>query len=283
MSDDSQNNAPRVTGRDIVSDLAVLMVIMCFLGYSFNQIKDCFTETTSVDVISSVVRKGDLNDLTGKDASFLDTLKQLRQDDPQVINATDNTGRNALMWACYVNFNNPESATQEDMKRLYYLRELVAQPGMNVHAEDKDGFTAMHWAAWSGLDGCVFELYRCGLDIDKAEKNGYTPLMLAALRGNDRVVSLLLQLGCDVSVKNSKGETALDLAVVSKKSYAASEGKGSSFYSPIYEKGRSKAHSNCVELLQNPPSRASVEELAEQLAQREQDAKTARMKSVSKQ
>lgn len=282
MSDNTQNNEPRVTGRDIVLDLAVLMVIMCVLGYSFNLVKDCFTETTSVDVISSVVRKGGLNDQTGKDPSFLDTLKDLRQKYPQVINAVDNTGRNVLMWTCYVNFNNPESTAAEDMKRLYYLRELLDQPDIDVQAEDNDGFTAMHWAAWSGMDGCILELFRCGLDINKPEKNGYTPLMLAALRGNDRAVSLLLQLGADASLKDAKGETALDLATASQKSYAASEGRGESFYSPIYEKARSKSHSRSVELLQNPPPRASVDELAEKLAQRESSAKAKRMKQVGK-
>lgn len=281
MSDDSQNNESGVTGSDIVLDLAILMVIMCVLGYSFNLVKDCFTETTSVDVISSVIRKGGLDDQVEKDGAFLHMLKDMSQKDPQVLNAVDNTGRNVLMWTCYVNFNNPESVAAEDMKRLYYLRELIARPGIDLQAEDNDGFTAMHWAAWSGMDGCIFELCRSGLDINKPEKSGYTPLMLAAMRGNDRAVALLLQLGADASLKNAKGQTALDLAISSEKSYSASEGSGAHFYSPIYEKMRSKAHLVSVDLLRNPPSRASVEELAENLSQREKAARAERMKQTS--
>ncbi len=295
---------------DIVLDLIILMAVMGVLGYAFDFIKDRFTPAeTPVDAVVSVIRKADLNDATGRDESFLRTLQERRETDGNFINAADNTGRTMLMWACYVNFNDPGHVFQEDMVRLYYLRLLLEQPGARADMKDKDGFTALHWAGWSGLAGCAFELHRQGVDIDQPESNGYTPLMLASIRGNASVVRLLLQLGADASLKNARGETALDLAEQSARAYEASESsllswwrdspprqsspysagedasKGSGdafFYSPIYSKGRSIAHRTCIELLKNPPERASDEELSSELAEREASARARRMEAAAK-
>ncbi len=166
-------------------------------------------------------------------------------------------------------------------------RKLVTSKGIDIAAEDENGFSALHWAAWSGLEGVALELIAHGLDVNKPENNGYTPLMLAAMRGQASTVKMLLSLGANAAAKNKDGRTALELAISHEKAYAANESglyeavtgkKGALFYIPIYEEGRSKAHSESVKLLQNPPAASTVEELLKQLATREEKARAERLK-----
>ena len=66
-------------------------------------------------------------------------------------------------------------------------------PGIEVNAADKDGNTALIWAAANGEVEAVKELLRNEkVDVNAANKNGYTALILAAANGKVEVVKVIL-------------------------------------------------------------------------------------------
>ena len=154
------------------------------------------------------------------------------------------------------------SWNKKDVQRLYYLFALLQAPGIDVHATDIDGFTALHWAAWSGMPYCCFSLVQAGLDINAQEKNGYTPLMLAAMRGNADAVEMLLRLGADKELTNAKGATATSLATAAATSYHKSD---TFVYTLIYSKQRNDFYARTVKALKDGVAHLSAEEIAKQM------------------
>ena len=313
MSDSTTNaaEAKQTTWQDIVLDLFILMLIMSAIGFILKFAMDACAVKQPIENLTATIRKGDVDAKTNKDAGFLTELANGQKDHPGFVNLKDDTGRTPLMWASYANSISPAEVDKIDLQRIYYVRTLLAQPGIEVQVTDEDGFSALHWAAWSGLEGVSLELIAAGLDLNAPEKNGYTPLMLAAMRGQAATVSMLLSLGADASAVNAEGKTALELASSHEKAYAASESglyawgvraycslafwmddaekekklghtKAALFYIPIYESARSDAHDECVKLLQAPPAAATMEELKAKLAEREEAARQKRLKEEKK-
>ena len=68
------------------------------------------------------------------------------------VNMTDPHGRTPVMWVCYANYNNIETTLKLEAKRAPYLGRLLQDPRLKIDQKDKDGWTALHWASWSGLD-----------------------------------------------------------------------------------------------------------------------------------
>lgn len=154
------------------------------------------------------------------------------------------------------------SWNMKDVQRLYYVRALLNAPGIDVHKKDQDGFTALHWAAWSGMPFCSYMLVQAGLDINAKEDSGFTPLMLAAMRGNADTVEMLLSLGADPAPTNNKGETALSLA----ESAAASYHKSDTFvYTLIYSSVRNKLYKRTLRALKQGVPAVSREEIEKQM------------------
>lgn len=89
---------------------------------------------------------------------------------------------------------------------------LLLERGADARAQDKDGNTALGWAAWGGSAPAVLELLRqcatapasegrdggdgtgCAWAVEGRNKVGRTPLMEAAVRGHATVVKTLLQV-----------------------------------------------------------------------------------------
>ena len=162
----------------IIKDMCILVCIMGALGYACNLAMKPFESVQVTDSLVSLIRKGGVQD--GKDDIFLKEFAEGCKDNKNFVNTPDSTGRTPLMWAVYTNFNNPQLSLAKDADRAYYVNELLNAPGVNIHAKDQDGFTALHWAAWSGMPHSAAMLIKAGLDINEKEANGYTPLMLAA-------------------------------------------------------------------------------------------------------
>jgi hypothetical protein len=216
-----------------------------------------FESVQVTDSLVSLIRKGGVVD--GKDEIFLKEFAEGCQLHKDFVNTPDSTGRTPLMWAVYTNFNKPELSLAKDADRAYYVQALLDSPGINVHAKDEDGFTALHWAAWSGMPHSAAMLIKAGLDINEKEANGYTPLMLAALRGDDAVVKILLQLGADTTAVNNEGKTAAQLA---DEKGAAYDKRQSAVYSLIYAAERSEAYHKTQKLFKDAaPAAASIEDV----------------------
>ena len=247
----------------IIKDMCILVCIMGALGYACNLAMKPFESVQVTDSLVSLIRKGGVQD--DKDPIFLKEFEEGCKAHADFVNTPDSTGRTPLMWAVYTNFNNPQLSLAKDADRAYYVRALLDAPGINIHAKDQDGFTALHWAAWSGMPHSVALLVKAGLDINEKEANGYTPLMLAAMRGDETVVKVLLQLGADTAAVNNAGKTAAQLA---DEKGAAYDKRQSQVYSLIYSEERSKAYQATRQLLSgSAPASAGIEQvLADTLA-----------------
>lgn len=122
------------------------------------------------------------------------------------INGKDDNGRTPLMMSCYDNYIKkaahtlePKQLQQVDTRHQYmqaFAKYLLDQ-GADLHVRDKQGWTALDWACWSGLEGCVQELLARGAEVNSVDKFGQTPLMRAAVSGNMKIVELLLDKGAD--------------------------------------------------------------------------------------
>lgn len=250
----------------IIKDMCILVCIMGALGYACNLAMKPFESVQVTDSLVSLIRKGGVQD--GKDVTFLKEFDEGCKAHADFVNTPDSTGRTPLMWAVYTNFNNPQLSLSKDAERAYYIDALLNAPGVNIHAKDEDGFTALHWAAWSGMPHSAAMLIKAGLDLNEQEGNGYTPLMLAAMRGNDTVVKMLLQLQADTNKVNAAGKTAADLA---KEYGQAYDKRASKLYSLIYAAARSASYHSTQKLLASSPAPADIDAVlkeTEALAQR---------------
>lgn len=240
----------------IIKDMCILVCIMGALGYACNLAMKPFESVQVTDSLVSLIRKGGVQN--GKDDIFLKEFAEGTKAHADFVNTPDSTGRTPLMWAVYTNFNNPQLSLSKDADRAYYVQELLNAPGVNIHAKDQDGFTALHWAAWSGMPHSVAMLVKAGLDINEKEANGYTPLMLAAMRGDDAVVKVLLQLGADTAAVNAESKTAAQMA---EEKGAAYDKRQSKVYSLIYSEVRSKAYHATQSLLKAGVPAASIDQV----------------------
>ena len=92
------------------------------------------------------------------------------------------------------------------------LIELLLTHGAKPNTRDNDGWTALMWASWSGLNEVVTKLLESGASPEFADKQGNTALIIAAKRGHATIVAALLAKGADSAVANKAGLTALAAA-----------------------------------------------------------------------
>ncbi len=259
VADDKAPAETKTDWKPIIKDFIILLIIMGILGYACNLLKDAFAPKSPTDSLVSLIRKGDVKDVKGEeiDEPFLKELKEGKEKNADFVNTRDANERTPLMWAAYANFNDPTKAEETDINRIYYIDALF-ENNANIHAVDEDGFSALHWAAWSGMRFTSYKLVKKGVDINQPENNGYTPLMLAAMRGNDAVVDLLLKMGANPSAQNADGLTAAQLAENAKVAY---EKRDSWIYGPVYSENRVKSYEKTSNLLKDTKGKISDEEL----------------------
>ena len=89
--------------------------------------------------------------------------------------------------------------------------KLFLESGINIHAKNKIGETALMAAAFGGYGEIIDTLLAQGADTDvNTQRNeGQTALMAAASNGNLDTVRVLLGHGAEVNTKDNFGFTAL--------------------------------------------------------------------------
>ena len=147
-------------------------------------------------------------------------VEKLVQQGAGVTNETDELGRTALMRAAFVNFSGPRGGPGQepagilgdtDAKRSGLVGLLLSH-GARLDARDRDGWTALMWASWSGLTQVAGKLLESGASPHFADRQGNTALLIAAQRGNTAIVTALLANGADAAVANKAGKSALAAA-----------------------------------------------------------------------
>ena len=88
------------------------------------------------------------------------------------------------------------------------VRALVDQ-GADVNTPQRDGATALHWAAhWNDVETADL-LIHAGARVDATNGYGVTPLSLACTNGNAPMVDALLRAGANANATRTVGETVL--------------------------------------------------------------------------
>jgi ankyrin repeat protein/mannose-6-phosphate isomerase-like protein (cupin superfamily) len=109
-----------------------------------------------------------------------------------------------------------EATKQQDVAAV---RALLKQ-GADVHAQDADGSTALHWAAQRNHLPLVDLLLASGADAKSATRYNITPLYLASLNGNAAIMERLLNAGADANSTAHEGQTMLMTAALAGKADA---------------------------------------------------------------
>jgi ankyrin repeat protein len=191
------------------------------------------------------------------------------------VNALDKKGWTSLHWAAFKgrvkvaqvlldHVANTKLETDEGGTALHLVSRgecdseeqgvstarLLLERGVDVNARRKDGWTALHWAAFNGrvkvtqvlldygantkseTDGgetalhivsrgiydsqeqgvrTALLLLERGVDVNARDKNGWTSLLLAAFNGRVEVTKVLLDHGANAKLETKEGDTALHI------------------------------------------------------------------------
>ena len=135
-----------------------------------------------------------------------DSLESILDNDTSNLNELDNQNKTPLIWA----------AARGDCKNVSTLLEYDA----STTPKDKDGRTALSWAAWSGSSGCatcVRLLLKHGADPNLRDTRAYESPLHWALKGSQTadIVTALLDYGADMSSLSGKGAQPLHRAALS--------------------------------------------------------------------
>lgn len=145
------------------------------------------TRQVTIGQFTEAARAGDISEIQRGISQDID------------VNATDDQGLTALMYAAY---NGHQAIIQ-----------LLLTNGADINQANELNRTALMMAASGKYPEAVQLLIDAGADVrvrDGAE--GWTALMVAAAEGNTQVVQILLDSGANVSAKDVDDETALMFA-----------------------------------------------------------------------
>ena len=97
------------------------------------------------------------------------------------------------------------------------LRSLLKKNKKSVHAADRNGKTALHFAAQMNRIDMITLLKNYGAKLDAGNVNGVKPLHYAVYFGHKGAVLALLELGADINGSDRSGNTALEFAIGQKR------------------------------------------------------------------
>lgn len=94
------------------------------------------------------------------------------------------------------------------------LVDLLLRAGARPDHADRRGRTALHFAAQAHAPGICETLLAAGAPVDAVDAHGNTPLSTAVFesRGRGEVITLLLRHGADRHLKNAHGVSPASLA-----------------------------------------------------------------------
>jgi len=121
--------------------------------------------------------------------------KKILKTNPSLAKARNNTGLEPLAWAG----NDIESTI-----------DLLLNCGVNVNAQDYNGFSALHHWTMYWKDDLSQYLIDKGANVNLKDNFNRTPLHLAAITGREDKMLLLLKNKADINLTDKFGYTPLD-------------------------------------------------------------------------
>lgn len=113
-----------------------------------------------------------------------------------------------------------EELRKEIRARRYTLAEkLLENPDVSPDSQDREGWTALMYAASADDPNLVKLLLKAGAKLDLVNREGETALVVAVRRGNVEASRQLLMAGADVRLKDARGRNALDWAEKENRTY----------------------------------------------------------------
>lgn len=174
------------------------------LNYAFSSFKP--QPNKAEELIAAIIQSKEISKL----AEIIEKAAEKGQGN--LLEFTDTHGCTPLILASYANLKDLDKRKVKDAERLPVVQFLIEKDPSTLNLKDKDGWTALFWAAWSGMPLVCGELIKDGNNINDVDRLGNTPLMLATRRGNDNIVQLLLDKGADPTIKNHEGLDASAIA-----------------------------------------------------------------------
>jgi len=116
---------------------------------------------------------------------------------------------------------NTQSKGEEGFTALHFasfsgnlaMMRLLIEHGGEIHAKNKQSINLLHVAAQGDQPAALTFLRHKGLDINSRDKKESTPLHWAAFSGAELALSYILSWEADVDAQDIKGLTPLHLAV----------------------------------------------------------------------
>lgn len=164
----------------------------------------------------------------------LNLVKQLVEEDRELVNAKNNNGTAPLHYASsgkhldiqkyLIEKGADVNAKERDLSTpLHYAAvrnhqegaSLLIAKGANINALDNEKHTPLHLAAQYGIKDIVSVLTKCGANLEIKDDYGRTPLVLGSMeRGNPDVIRILLDAGADINSIDNTGYNALSLSAL---------------------------------------------------------------------
>jgi ankyrin repeat protein len=110
--------------------------------------------------------------------------------------------------ACHRPANPGEAALVDDTKTLTQMLDS----GADINQRDADGYTALHWAAYSNKLESAKILVQRGANLESLDNSKFTPLTVAACYNQAAVASFLVEKGANVNAQEDNGWSPLAYA-----------------------------------------------------------------------
>jgi len=95
---------------------------------------------------------------------------------------------------------------------LEIIKTLVSSEASVVENRDKDGYTALHRAAYSNHPKIIRYLVEVGADVEVGTEDGWTPVHCACHWNSYKVVRELINCNANVNAQTNGGQTPLHIA-----------------------------------------------------------------------
>jgi TonB family protein len=103
--------------------------------------------------------------------------------------------------------------------RYQPAEKLLEEPAVDPDSVDREGWTALMYAARSEHPDLVVLLLKAGASLEPVNRTGETALIIAVKRGNVEAARQLLMAGADTKPKDARGRSALDWAEAENRMY----------------------------------------------------------------